>query len=52
MGSTLTAKFACKFRMIKISLPVPFSKKRLVQNTQAFIDAQASVIPVVRMRAI
>ena len=35
-----------------MSLPVPFSKKRLAQNVPRFIDAQASVIPVVRMRAI
>ena len=52
MGSTLTAKFACKFRIIKISLPVPFTKKSLAQNTPSSIDAQASVIPVVRMSAI
>ena len=52
MGSTLTAKFACKFRMIKMSLPVPFTKKSLAQNTPSFIYAQASVIPVVRMRDI
>ena len=52
MGSTLRAKFACKFRMIKMSLPVPFSEKELGSNTPSFIDAQASIFTVVRMRAI
>ena len=52
VGSTLTAKFACKFRMMKMSLPVPFSKKSSAQNTPSFIDAKVSIFTVVRMRAI
>ena len=52
VGSTLTAKFACRFRMIKMSLPVPFGKKRLALKTPSFIDPQALIFTVVRMTAI